>query len=55
MIDKYGASGGIRTGRRNRSTWRKPIPVPLFPLKIPYNLTWDQIVVIAVRIQQLTT
>jgi hypothetical protein len=52
MIDEYGASVGIRTGRGNRSTWRKPAPVPLFPLQIPHDLTWDQT---AVGSQQLIT
>jgi hypothetical protein len=29
MIDEYGAFGGMRAGRGNRSTQRKPAPVPL--------------------------
>jgi hypothetical protein len=28
MIDKFGASGGIRTGRIRQSSQRKPAPVP---------------------------
>jgi hypothetical protein len=29
----------MRTGRGNRSTRRKPAPVPLCPPKIPHDLT----------------
>jgi hypothetical protein len=29
MIDEYGAVGGMRTDRGDRSTWRKPAPVTL--------------------------
>jgi hypothetical protein len=39
--DDYGAVGGMRIGRGNRSTRRKPAPVPLCPSKIPHDLTWD--------------
>jgi hypothetical protein len=39
--DDYGAVGGMRIGRGNRSTRRKPAPVPLCPPKNPNNLTWD--------------
>ena len=24
------------------STWRKPAPLPIFPLQIPNRLAWDQ-------------
>jgi hypothetical protein len=34
MVDGYGAFGGIRIGRVNRSTRRKLAPVPL------YNVEW---------------
>jgi hypothetical protein len=34
-----GAIGGMRTGSGNRSTRRKPAPVPLCPPKIPHDLT----------------
>jgi hypothetical protein len=37
--DDYGAVGGIRNGRGNRSTRRKPAPVPLCPSQTPYDLT----------------
>jgi hypothetical protein len=41
MID-YDECGavGMRIGRGNRSTQRKPAPVPLCPPQIPHNLTW---------------
>jgi hypothetical protein len=29
--DECGAVGGIKIGRENRSTWRKPALVPLCP------------------------
>jgi hypothetical protein len=38
--DECRAVGGMRIGRVNRSTWRKPAPMPLFPPQIPYDLTW---------------
>jgi hypothetical protein len=40
--DESGAVGGMGTGRGNRSTRRKPTPVPLCPLQILYYLTWDR-------------
>jgi hypothetical protein len=52
--DDYGAVGGIRIGRGNRSTRRKPTPVPLFPPQIPHYLTWDRTRVAAVGSQRLT-
>jgi hypothetical protein len=39
MTGEYGEVGGMRTGRRNRSTRREPAPVPLRPLNIPPDLT----------------
>jgi hypothetical protein len=36
--DDYGAVGGMRLGRGNRSTRRKPAPVPLCPPQIPHDL-----------------
>jgi hypothetical protein len=43
MIDNdYGAVGGMRVGSGNRSTRRKPAPVPLRPPQIPHDLTWDR-------------
>jgi hypothetical protein len=38
--DECGAVGGMRTGRGNRITRRKPAPVPLFQPQIPHDLTW---------------
>jgi hypothetical protein len=35
MVDEYGAFGGMRIGRGNRSTPRKPASMPLYPLQIP--------------------
>jgi hypothetical protein len=40
--DNYGAVGGMRIGRGNRSTRRKPAPVPLCPPQIPHHLIWDR-------------
>jgi hypothetical protein len=41
MIDEgdYGAIGGMKIGRENRSTRRKPAPAPLCPPQIPHDLT----------------
>jgi hypothetical protein len=38
IYDDYGTVGGMRIGRGNRSTRRKPAPVPLFPPQIPHDL-----------------
>jgi hypothetical protein len=56
MIDDYdyGAVGGMRIDRGNRSTRRKPAPVPLCPPQIPHDLTWDRTRAAAVRSQRLT-
>jgi hypothetical protein len=40
--DDYGAVGGMRIGRGNQSTRRKPAPVPLCPPQNPHHLTGDQ-------------
>jgi hypothetical protein len=52
--DECGAVGGMRIGRGNRSTGRKPAPAPLCPLQIPRDLAWDRIRAAAVRSQRLT-
>jgi hypothetical protein len=41
MIDEVdcGAIGGMKIGRGNRSTWRKPARVPLCLSQIPHDLT----------------
>jgi hypothetical protein len=53
--DDYGAVGGMRIGRGNRSTRRKPAPVPLCPPQIPHDLSWDRTRAAAVGSQRLTT
>jgi hypothetical protein len=40
--DECDAVSGMRIGRGNRSTRRKPAPVLLCPPQIPHDLTWDQ-------------
>jgi hypothetical protein len=42
MIDEgdCGAIGGMKIGRGNQSTWRKPAPVPHCPPQIPHDQTW---------------
>jgi hypothetical protein len=52
--DDYGAVGGMRIGRRNRSTRRKPAPLPLCPPQIPHDLTWDRTRAAAMKSQRLT-
>jgi hypothetical protein len=42
IIIEYGAVGGMRIGRGNQSTWRKPEPVPLCPPQILHDLAWHQ-------------
>jgi hypothetical protein len=37
-----GATGGMKIGRGNRSTWRKPAPAPLCPPQIPLDQTRDR-------------
>jgi hypothetical protein len=34
--DECGAVGGMRIGRGNQGTWRKPAPVPICPSQIPH-------------------
>jgi hypothetical protein len=52
--DDYGAVGGMRIGRENRSTRRKPAPVPLCPPQIPHYLAWDRTRAAVVGNQRLT-
>jgi hypothetical protein len=52
--DDYGAVGGMRIGRGNRSNRRKSAPVPLCPPQIPHDLTWDRTRAAAVGSQRLT-
>jgi hypothetical protein len=42
MDDECGAVGGMRIGKGNRNTQRKPAPVPLCLPQIPHALTWDR-------------
>jgi hypothetical protein len=53
MMDEYGAFEGMRIGRGNLSTRRKPAPVPLCQPQIPYDLGWDRTRVAAVGIRCL--
>jgi hypothetical protein len=34
------AVGGMRISRKNRSTWRKHVPVPFCPLDLPHDIIW---------------
>jgi hypothetical protein len=52
--DDNGAVGGMRIGRGNRSTRRKPAPVPLCPPQIPHDMTWDRTRAAAVGSRRLT-
>jgi hypothetical protein len=56
MIDDgdSGVPGGIKIGRGNRSTRRKPAPVPLCPPQIPHDLTRVRTRAAAVGSQRLT-
>jgi hypothetical protein len=54
MIDDYGAVGGMRIGRGNRSTRRKPAPVPLCPPQILHYMNWDRSRAAAVGSQRLS-
>jgi hypothetical protein len=47
------AIGGMKISRGNRSTGRKPVPVPLCPPQIPHDLTRARIRAAAVGLQRL--
>jgi hypothetical protein len=49
-----GAIGGIKIGRGDRSTWRKPAPVLLRPSQIPHDQTQARTRAAAVGSQRLT-
>jgi hypothetical protein len=57
MIDDgdYGAVGGMKSGRGNCSTRRKPAPMPVCPPQIPHDQTLAQTQAAAVGSQRLTT
>jgi hypothetical protein len=57
MIDENdcGAVGGMKIGRGNRSTRRKPTPAPLYPPQIPHDQTRARTRAAAVGSQRLTT
>lgn len=42
MINEYGTVGGVRIGRVNWNTCRKPAPVPPCLHQIPNYLIWDR-------------
>jgi hypothetical protein len=44
-----GAVGGMKIGKRNQSTLRKPTPAPLFPPEIPLGQTRDRTRAAAVK------
>jgi hypothetical protein len=52
--DDYGAIGGMRIGKGNRSTRRKPALVPLCPPQIPHDLTGARTRAVAVAYRRLT-
>jgi hypothetical protein len=52
--DGCGAVGGMRIGKGNWSTRRKPAPVPLCPPQIPHDLTWARTWAAAVGSRWLT-
>jgi hypothetical protein len=49
-----GAIGGMKIGKGNRSTRRKPTPAPLCPPQIPLDQTRDRTRAAAVGSQRLT-
>jgi hypothetical protein len=52
--DECEAFGGMIIGRGNRSTLRKPAPMPLLPPQIPHRLIWDRTQAAAVGNRRLT-
>jgi hypothetical protein len=41
IINKSGAVGGVKGGRRNQNTWRRQAPTPRCLPQITQDLTWD--------------
>jgi hypothetical protein len=54
LINECGAVGGMRTGRGNEITRRKPASVPLRPPQILHELSWNWTRLSAVASQRLT-
>jgi hypothetical protein len=52
--DDCGAIGGMKIGRGNRNTRRKPAPVSLCPPQILHDLTWARTRAAAVERRRLT-
>jgi hypothetical protein len=52
--DECGAVGGMKIGRGNRNTRRKPAQVQLCPPQILHDLTWDRTRAAAVGSRRLT-
>jgi hypothetical protein len=52
--DEGGAVGGMKIGRGNRSTGRKPASVLLCPPQIPRDLAWARTRAAAVGSRRLT-
>jgi hypothetical protein len=52
--DECEAVGGMRIGKGNRSTLRKPAAAPLCPPQIPHELAWDRIQAAAVGSRRQT-
>jgi hypothetical protein len=52
--DECGAVGGMRIGKGNRRTGRKPAPVPLRSPQIPHDLTWARTRAAALGSRRLT-
>jgi hypothetical protein len=54
MFNEHGAKGGIKIGRGNRSTRRKPAAVTHCPPQIPHYPTWNRTLVAAVGSHRLS-
>jgi hypothetical protein len=52
--DERETFGGMRIGRGNRSTWRKPVPLPFRPPHMPHDPTWARTRAAVVGSRRLT-
>jgi hypothetical protein len=52
--DECGTVGGMRIGKGNRNTRRKPTPMLLCPPRAPHDLPWDRTRAAAVGSRRLT-